>query len=146
MQLIFFVSLLCTLCFAQGDILFNDASDISFLDDDFNDYGNLGSPGLFEDDSVAWNSCSTSTDPLGRRGISCKNTDEKPDIEIRPLGRTKDDPLLPSLLNGNPELCDIEVMGMTRTVVMCDSGLVIDRLPQPSPDTFDLENCTPCTD
>lgn len=85
--------------------------------------------------------CASWSSSLGRRDEMCRI--KKPSVEVRPLGRTKDAPLVPP--EGNYELCLPDLMGYARNLVFCDSGSAADRHPSPTPGAFDLINCTPCT-
>ena len=107
--------------------------------------------GLAMNNLFASNPCSLSISPLGRRSESCTNTEqgqelepEPPDmsVEVRPLGKTKDSPLLP--FQHHPELCPFDLMTYSRVYVMCDSGKPTDLYSSPIPGSTDLGNCTPC--
>ena len=95
---------------------------------------------------VSSRDCGSSASPLGRRASeTCTNEqtdDKKPSLEIRPLRRTKDAPLLP--VNSNYDICLPDLMGYSRNFAMCDSGLETDRHPTSEPGVFDLTNCDLC--
>lgn len=114
-----------------------------------NDLWGLSSIPSNSDDSlllVDSNSCDSSLSPLGRRaGETCTNETppvDKPSIEVRPLGTTKDAPLLPT--KSNYYLCLPDLLGYSRNFAMCDSGEE-SRLPTDMPGVFDLSNADICT-
>lgn len=103
------------------------------------------------DYSIASTPCSLSTSLLRRRSESCTDTKQEPEpeleppdmsVEVRPLGKTEDSPLLP--LQYHFELCPYDLMTYGRQYVMCDSGKPTDLYPSPIPGSTDLSNCTPC--
>ena len=156
MHFFFFTLTICIyygnyFAYAQ-DLLAFDSNDDALDATYDNDFWNLTSPttsadtdeDLFLVDSSA---CASSLNPLGRRaGESCtdQQTAEKkrPFVEIRPLGQTKDAPLLP--LRINPDICAPDYVGRSRLLVFCDSGVEIDRHLTEIPGVFDLINATPC--
>jgi hypothetical protein len=92
-------------------------------------------------EAIGASDCSSSSGILGRRDKTCP-VDDRPLYEVRPLGRTKDRPLLP--LDYEDQICLREFYGY-QVSLMCDSGLPHDRHPTSDPDRFDLTNCVPCT-
>lgn len=153
----------CRKCFAYVD----DSSDFSLTDDltlDTYDLFTSASPydndlwdlsstpfvDLDDDDDPLLDelsACALLPSPLARRGgETCTNekppTVEKPIIEIRPLGRTKDAPLLPKQPNYN--ICMPDMMGYDRRFVVCDSGFELDRRLTSTLGVFDLTNCDIC--
>lgn len=151
----------CKKCFAYAqswsdfdstDVVLDENSDLfsttTLYDNDIWDISST-TFGDSEDDSLFASSrdCGSSASPLGRRaGETCtdEQTDnKKPSVEIRPLERTNDAPLLPA--KSNYYICSPEKMGYSRNFAMCDSGLENDRHPTLEPGVFDLTNCDICT-
>lgn len=123
------------------DFFDNDHLDFSFTD------SNVSLDETSWDDSIGLDFCSSTTDPLGRRGEACTNMknirveNKAPDIEVRPLGRTQDRPLLPPELNR--KICYSALAG-DRGKPVCDSGEPSDRILSPLQMVFALYDCTPC--
>lgn len=121
---------------------------------DFIDSAAAGDGLIFDDyaTTIASTACSpSSSNSLKRRGdgVLCsiqKPDDVKgqnhPDVEIRPLGTTKDQPLLFPVFNY--EICDAQIMGISRAFAACDSGREEDRKPTIDAGVYVLEHCTPC--
>lgn len=129
------------------DGLFDSGSNIDLLDDNLWYIGStnptVADDGLFSDDTIASNACSSSSgNPLGRRRRSLLCPDKTNDIEVRPLGETKDAPLIP--VQYNLQICSKFTMGTFRTRVACDSGRDADRFPTSDAGIFVLHRCTPC--
>lgn len=93
------------------------------------------------------NPCDSLLNPLRRRaGETCtnpKSSVDVPGIQIRPLGTTKDTPLLPT--KSNYYLCLPDLLGYSRNFAMCDSGFDSDIHDTSTLGVFDLSNCDICT-
>jgi hypothetical protein len=100
--------------------------------------------GFTLDESFASSDCSSDDVQLfdKREGPTRYCPNHRPDVEIRPLGITKDPPLVPVF--PNLELCPSYIYGEFRYAA-CDSGVESHRHLWILPDIHFLDECTPCT-
>lgn len=153
MGLTFYASLVHT---AHGQGLLEDDSNLLFPDDGFEVPLPLDLPSeIFDpsstetidsdnqlafDETTNMPECSSPTSRRSRGIQYCPAS--RPDIQIRPLPKTDDLPLLFS--PKNLEICPQDLYTSWRPFPMCDSGLTDERRIRAFPDIYDLINCTPC--
>lgn len=142
---------------AEQSLLFDDTSSFDLLDEPYipDDSETGHSPEIFDssvidvgdgftaEDLFASSGCSSDDVQMlnKREGPTKQCPNNRPDVEIRPLGITKDPPLVPVF--PNLELCPSYIYGKFKYAA-CDSGVADKSRLWILPDIYFLDECTPC--